>query len=284
MKESNTRVFPKVSHHFPATGSTNDLAVAALSSPHPPAHGAVFITDDQSAGRGQGTNAWHSSPYANLTFSLVTRPSHLTVGQVFALSQVAALAVAQTVDAFLGPTHRTRASAKLVPHHIGSSAQNLDGISVKWPNDVYVGKRKIAGILIQNGLRGSALDWSVIGIGLNVNETDFPSELKATATSLRALTSTTFDLGTVLKQLLTDLANQYEKMSSSAGLALLDRNYEDRLYRRGVPSEFRHVATGKVFTGVIEGVNDRGQLVVRMAGGRASAFDLREVRLLVSSR
>ena len=153
-------------------GSTNALAVAAVNGPAPPANGAVFVARSQTAGRGQGANTWHASPGRNISLSVVAYPGHLPLGRLFALNQVVALAVARTLRALLPPELRT-------------------GVLVKYPNDVYVNDRKIAGILIQNGLRGSRLAWSVIGIGLNVNENDFPETLRATATSLRQLTGPT---------------------------------------------------------------------------------------------
>ena len=225
-----------------------------------PGNGAVYLTHHQSAGRGQGTNTWHSTPHQNLTLSIVCYPTHLPLGNLFSLSQTTALAVAATVRCFLPPKYRTRVRAK-------------------WPNDVYVGDRKIAGVLIQNGLRGADLAWSVAGIGLNVNEQDWPAELKNTATSLRELTGEELDLELVQKTLFEEFSKYYGLLEAHLR-ASLDRQYHAALYRMDERSEFVHVATGRRFIGVIRGVTAAGHLRVEdVAYGREVAFNLREIKL-----
>lgn len=226
------------------------------------AHGEVFWAHDQTAGRGQGENAWHASPWVNLSVSIVVHPTHLPPAKLFFLNELAALSVAAVIQEFLPPGPSTGGRAL-----------------VKWPNDVYVGNRKIAGILIQNGLRGQELSWSVIGIGLNVNEQDFPEELKTTAVSMRQLTGREHDRALVLDRLLAHFSSFYRLLDARL-LPSLDRQYHELLYRKDEPARFLHVATGREFPGVIRGVNAGGQLVITMVGGRQSAFDLQEVRFV----
>ncbi|NJC26022.1 biotin--[acetyl-CoA-carboxylase] ligase [Neolewinella antarctica] len=261
MPEINKPLVAKVARTFARAASTNALAVAAITSATPPGNGDVFLAHEQTAGRGQGSNSWHATPYANLSFSIVCYPTHLTVARLFVLSQVTALAVAATVRS-------------LLPRKLGTR------VRVKWPNDVYVGDQKIAGILIQNGLRGSNLAWSVIGVGLNVNEWRFPPQLSASATSLFKLTNQEHDLDAVLETLLANFAEYYALTLDPAGITELDRLYGAQLYRQDAPSRFLHVATNREFSGIIDGVNDAGQLTVIQVGGRTSAFDLREIKLL----
>ena len=237
--------------------STNSALIAALKErPSPPPHGAVYRTDAQTAGRGQGGNGWHSSPGANLTLSLLLRPDDLAVDRVFALTQCTALAVREVV----------------------STSGPAQGVSVKWPNDVYVGNRKIAGILIQNGLRGRHLQWSVVGIGLNVNELGFPEPLRQRATSLRELTGTPHDLDQIA-QSLYDALGRYYTFLETADWQGLERAYLHHLYRRGVVANYRNLATGRVFQGSITGVDALGRLRMHTPGG-ACTFDLREVAFL----
>lgn len=259
MPVNNKLLFPKVSHVFAAAESTNSLAVAAVTAQEPPAQGAVFLAHEQTDGKGQGENRWHATPYDNLSLSVVTYPEHLPIANLFVLNQVASLAVARTVKDYL-PAH-------LAPR-----------VSVKWPNDVYVGDKKIAGILIQNGLRGSRLAWSVIGIGLNVNETNFPENLRGSATSLKLLTGAQIELEPVRGHLFEHLSELY-RFTDHRLLPTIDRYYHDLLYRRDEPSQFYHVATGRTFHGVIKEVTAAGLLRVVMVGGRTSDFELREVRL-----
>lgn len=266
MPRNNNCLKAKVSFRYDTLGSTNAAAVAALHGTAPPAHGDVFLSADQSAGRGQGSNRWHSSPGANLTLSVVLRPDDLAVDDLFRLSQFAALAVAGAVEGCLG-------------------GEATGAVRVKWPNDVYVGDRKIAGILVQNGLRGSRVAWSVVGIGLNVGETDFPAELKTKATSLRLLTGRTITPEAVLPELFGQLAAGYPHClpNPPAGVSL-DEAYDGLLYRKDVATDFELTATGQRFTGIIRGVDGRGRLRVEQSVGRQSRFVVGEVRLASSGR
>ncbi|WP_020569388.1 biotin--[acetyl-CoA-carboxylase] ligase [Neolewinella persica] len=256
----NTTLFPKVARHYGETDGTNAEAMRAISGSEPPTAGAVYRADEQTAGRGQGTNRWHSTPGDNLTFSMVVYPDHLAVDRIFALTQLSGLAVAETVAHFLSP---------------GLAAT----VRLKWPNDVYVGDQKIAGILVQNGLRGSSVSWSVIGIGLNVNEADFPEELSDKATSLAQLSSTLFSTDEVLNFLLARLAQNYQ-LSDPRRLKELGHRYQGLLYRHNLPGRYQEVETGTYFFAVLRGVNEIGQLRLELAEGGERMFSLREVRFV----
>ncbi|MEO0733197.1 MAG: biotin--[acetyl-CoA-carboxylase] ligase [Bacteroidota bacterium] len=253
----NTPLIPKVARRYARLASTNTAAVEALNDGEDLPPGAVFWADAQTAGRGQGANRWHASPNANLSLSIVVYPDHLAVDQLFALTQVSALAVAETVRS-------------LLPASLTAS------VRVKWPNDVYVGDRKIAGILVQNGLRGSRVAWSVIGIGLNVNEAIFPTELRATATSLRLLTGKVWDRERVGECLFTAFGATYGLLDAPE----LGQRYLELLYRRGVVSSFLVTASGERISGVILGVDAQGRLRLALAEGER-AFALRELRLSI---
>jgi BirA family biotin operon repressor/biotin-[acetyl-CoA-carboxylase] ligase len=253
-------LIPKVARHFEELESTNAAVIRALNVGEEVANGAVFLTDAQTSGRGQGTNSWYATPGANLTFSMAAYPDHLAVERLFALNQLSSLAVADTVKRFL-------------PDELATT------VRLKWPNDVYVGKQKIAGILVQNGLRGSTVSWSVIGIGLNVNETNFPENLKETATSLALLAGRNFDLKGVLDYLLERLADNY-KLTNPGLLWELDNRYHQQLYRLNVPGRYQLVENGVNFFAVLRGVNEAGLLRLEMAEGGERVFSLREVRFV----
>jgi len=256
----NTPLIPKVARRFEVLESTNVALIGALNAGAVNVNGTVFISNAQTAGRGQGSNRWHTSPGANLTLSMATFPDHLSVGRLFALNQFAGLAVADTAKHFLPETLARE-------------------VRLKWPNDVYVGKQKIAGILVQNGLRGSAVSWSVIGIGLNVNENDFPAELQQTATSLTLLAGHNFDLEEVLAFLLQRLAANYDFLQRHL-LQELDQRYHQELYRLNVPARYQLTETGENFFAVLRGVNAAGQLRLELAEGGEREFSLREVRFV----
>ena len=255
----NTKLFPKVARWYDTLGSTNAEAIRDINAGKGADAGAVYWTEEQSAGRGQGINRWHATPATNLTLSIVAYPDHLPVDRLFALTQLTGLAVAATVRHFLP----ARAAE----------------VSLKWPNDVYVGKQKIAGILVQNGLRGSRISWTVFGIGLNVNEVDFPPELATTATSLRLLAGTDFDREAVANRLFSAFSDAYE-LTSPARLPELDQAYHQSLYLRDVSATYREIATGNIFSARIRGVASTGQLRLEMTDGRERLFSLREIGFL----
>lgn len=263
MSSFNNQLLPKVSYRYDTLDSTNAAALASIGSDHPPAHGDVFLADAQTAGRGQGTNHWHSSPGANLTLSLVIHPDHLTADRLFSLSQMTALAIAETVKFFVG-------------------AELADSVSVKWPNDVYVGNKKIAGILVQNGLRGSKVSWSVAGIGLNVGERNFPAKLETLATSLLLLTGQRHQNDVVRTKLFAYLTRLYNFTDSHFQPEQYNLNdaYHEHLYRKDVVSPFLLTATGQEFEGIIRGVDQFGRLRVEQKVGRESLFSVGEIKLI----
>lgn len=259
MSTKNTPLIPKVARRHDTLHSTNATALRAIQSDTPPAHGAVVWADAQTAGRGQGSNSWHSSPGVNLTLSVIAYPEQLLADQLFNLTQLTGLSVRATVERF--------------------SELPATSVTVKWPNDVYVGDQKIAGILVQNGLRGNRVAWSVMGVGLNVNEQLFPPSLSNTATSLRLLTGRDHRLAQVANYLFAELSRHYELLNPGRHTTLT-ADYHKFLYRRDITSNFQLTATGQLFKGIIRGVNDHGQLRIEQPVGRESAFSVGEVKLL----
>ncbi len=170
--------------YLPSCHSTNDIA-AELVHRADISEGAVVITDDQTAGRGQRGTEWVTARGLNFTFSLVLRPSFITAGEQFLLSQTIALGVRNYLSEF------------------------TNNVRVKWPNDLYVNNLKTGGILIENSLQGRRIAHSIIGIGLNINQPEFQS---ARATSLRLETGQVFDLSQQLPLLLQSLEHVYLRL------------------------------------------------------------------------
>ncbi len=251
---------PKVALHFTRLPSTNAALVEAVSTAQGLREGDVYLTDEQTAGRGQGANGWHATPGKNLTFSLLLYPDHLAVDALFTLSRFTSIAIAATVRYFIG-------------------SELAQTVRIKWPNDVYVADRKIAGILIQNGLRGSTVQWSVVGIGLNVNETDFPPALRPTATSLATLHGEALSLERVRDRLFANLARCYTD-TFPAGRASLEEAYHGQLYQLGQPAPYLHLDRQERFSGSVRGVDSDGRLLVERSDGSVEAFELRSLRWL----
>ena len=256
--KTNRLLTPKVARNFDRLPSTNAAMLRAIEHGEELPAGSVYLTRDQTDGRGQGSNRWYSSPGANLTFSLLLRPDHLSVDRIFVLTQVASLAVCDAV---------------------GDSLPDAE-IRIKWPNDVYVGDRKLAGILIQNGLRGQRVTWSVIGTGLNVNEATFPPELQASATSLLLQTGVRLRCGDVLEQYLHHVTRWYERLEEGS-YAAIHRAYQERLYRRGESVTFLELDADRRFVATVRGTDAMGRLQLTHVDGTAHAYELRSLRWLL---
>jgi BirA family biotin operon repressor/biotin-[acetyl-CoA-carboxylase] ligase len=164
--------------------STNNYA-RELVRDKMPIEGTVIVAEEQTYGRGQRSNSWLTEPKKNLTCSYILKPVFLAAKDQFSLSAAVALALYETVSDFLPENE----------------------VKIKWPNDILVDGKKIAGILIENSLRGSNLETSIVGIGLNVNQTDFPKGLNAT--SLKSITKEELNIDDVLNALNSHLEKQY---------------------------------------------------------------------------
>jgi len=233
------------------TTSTNDEARDAKYR-----HGDAVWAERQTAGRGQRGHSWTSGEGLNLTFSLVWEPRFLDVREQFALLQAVALGL---TDAF----------AELgVPCRI------------KWTNDIYVNDRKLAGILIEHSLAGGCLARSVVGIGINVNQTEFDPALP-NPTSLARETGRTFDREEVLKRTIAALSARYGQLERG-GKGVLRADYLRRLYRLGERQRFRIPATGEEFEGTIRGVEPSGELRVEHPDGRVQGYLFRRIEFIVS--
>jgi BirA family transcriptional regulator, biotin operon repressor / biotin---[acetyl-CoA-carboxylase] ligase len=258
----NTLFIGKVLRCFDELPSTNDYMkmLIAESNSEPaaksrPPEGMVVRAVSQSAGRGQFGSRWESAPGDNLTFSAVLYPLWLPVSNQFLLSQAVALAVRETV-------------AGLLP--------GRPDIRIKWPNDIYIGGLKTAGILIENVLSGGKYAAAIAGIGLNVNQTVFPAQLPNPG-SLALESGQSFDPGQVLDALLENLERRYLQLRGGH-FAEIRADYLHNLYRRGENTRFER-ADGSVFSGVLRDVSTSGHLLVDTAAG-TEEFELKAIRLL----
>ncbi len=227
--------------------STNAYARRLLGEDHPP-EWTVVVAGEQTDGRGQHANRWISTPGENLTCSVVLRPSFMHAADQFRLAKAVCLALADTLD-----RHGVQAR-------------------IKWPNDVYVNRRKIAGVLIQNAISGFTVNTAVVGVGLNVNQTKFP-DFPVEPTSLQALTSTTHDLDDVLNQFLADFVRRYTRTREDG--TSIDRDYLSRLYRYGTWARYR--VDGVEFSGRIAGVDEGGWLQVEGNDGEIQTYRFKEI-------
>lgn len=147
-------------------------------------------------------------------------------------------------------------------------------VEVKWPNDILINGKKVAGVLIQNVIQGNCLTASVVGVGLNVNETDFPNFARP-ATSLRLMSEKEYDLNQVLNGVL-DTINEFYSLAKKGNVDL-HKMYQDSLYQYGVPSPYQDAENE--FMGVIVGVAPNGFLQVNKRG-KLKQYELKELKFL----
>lgn len=243
---AKTLFIGKELHYMPTCHSTNDEA-RQKSTKADMDEGTVFITSVQTKGRGQRGNQWVSEPDKNLTLSLILKPNFLGATEHFYLNMVSSLAVKMCVEHF-------------APDAV---------VKVKWPNDILIGERKVAGILIENTLKGSRISSTIIGIGLNVNQTLFPG---ISATSLALTTGITFSLPIILEQLMLAMEHYYFMLKAQQ-YDQLKSEYLSHLLGFRVKRAFR---AEHVFEAEVIDVRKTGQLILKTNKGE-QAFDFKEI-------
>lgn len=212
----------------------------------------------QSAGKGQGVNSWVSEAGKNLTFSIVCFPEFMLAEKQFYLNKAVALSVARFVS-------------ELVPDK---------SITIKWPNDIYIEDRKTAGILIKTAIQKDRMKYAIIGIGINVNQEQFPEHLP-NATSIIQHTKTKTDLNSAIRRFLEIYLHRYEMLMNNK-IEEIDRDYLGALYRFGQRSEFEY--EGKRIHASICGVNEYGWLQLSMDDGKVLCGDMNKIKMVIEGR
>ena len=227
---------------FEEVGSTNERAATWANEGAP--EGGVVVTEYQTTGRGRHGRPWTADKGQNLLFSIVLRPP-LSPDRLGLITVAAGVAVAETIDAFVSP-HRT---------------------AIEWPNDVLLEGRKTCGILLESSLAPPATDSIVVlGVGLNVNQTDFPAPLADTATSLRLTTGRPVPRAELLARLLTALEDRYDAVQSGKAETIRG-TFEKRLTSLHEQTTLRIPETERTLSGTVEGITETGALRLRTANG-----------------
>lgn len=215
--------------------------------------GLAVVAKYQTHGRGQMGTTWNSQEAKNLTFSVFKDVSFIDLSQRFYISMAVSLAILKALKSL-----------------------GVKNLKVKWPNDILADNKKIAGILIENVVKMKVMTGSVIGIGLNVNQTHF--ENLPSASSLLLLYGRVFDLDEVLSSILLQIDRQFEILRGNHFKALKS-NYESHLFRKNKPSTFRD-AEGSLFLGYIIGISEIGKLLIMIENEIVKSFDLKEVAII----
>lgn len=254
MQQQNTLFIGKVLLHHEELPSTNTYAQELIAKSKP-IEGTVISTFRQPQGRGQVGSKWESEPDKNLTLSIILYPDFLPPQQNFALNKAVALAV----------------------RHFVAELVQLQPVWIKWPNDIYVGARKICGILIQNSLNRNTLASSIVGIGVNVNQTIFSKDIP-NPSSLQLENGKEYDLPALIPLLCHHVEAMYLRLKSGQ-FANLDAEYLQHLYRYQQPTLFQR-SNGEVFWGSISGISEMGKLLIRLEEGGEEAFELKQVSIV----
>jgi BirA family transcriptional regulator, biotin operon repressor / biotin---[acetyl-CoA-carboxylase] ligase len=236
--------------HLEAVNSTNHY-LSDLQKENP-GMGEVMVTSDyQHIGKGQGNHQWHSMPGENLLMSLLLFPAFLSASQQFQLSRLASLALIDTLKG------------------LGLSAQ------IKWPNDILVRGRKVAGILIENGISGKNLSHTIIGIGLNLNQIEFP-EFPLEASSVALENGVSCNRNMVMDLVFESLMARYRQLEDGDHPGL-EKDYLEHLFMLNRSGEFS--SRGERFSGTIRGLSELGELVVEREG-KTQAYGFQEISFL----
>jgi len=226
-------------HFAPVTDSTNTDALAAARSAAP--HGSVFFADEQLAGRGRGDHAWHSAAAQGLYVSVLLRPSW-AAARLSLLPFAAGLAAAQAI----------RATAAL-------------DIDIRWPNDLLIGPRKTGGILVEATINSQGLPYAVVGIGINVHQRQFPTDVSTPATSLDIESGQVISRQALLIALLQSLALEAQALESPTAPQSIPQRVQQA--STWISGRRVHVHGPQACTGITEGLDENGFLLVRTESG-----------------
>ena len=232
--------------------STNTFLKNILSNSEPVPEGTVIMAESQVAGRGQQQNKWYSTAGQSLAFSILLKPTFVPLNQQFLLTQIISIAVYESLLPLVG-----------------------NQLKIKWPNDIYIGARKLGGILIENQVQGSTIKNAVIGVGLNINQDNFP-DLVPNAISLRQILQTDYDLKVLLFEICDHVEQWYVKLRQG-NYSLINEAYLRAMYLLNKHSRFKVQDT--IFEGVITGVSANGLLQV-LHSGLTTAYNLKEIQFL----
>lgn len=219
-------------------------------------HGYCIATDFQTDGHGQATNRWESEDAKNILFSALLRPTIIPAAEQFIITQLVTIAIVNTLQ----DTIRQE-------------------ITIKWPNDIYVGNRKLCGILIENALCGATIDTCIVGVGININQEQFLSDAP-NPVSLKQLNGRNNDRVEILEEIHQNILRFYDYLADNWYNENIKQSlyyeYMSHLYRRDGYHKYSTPA-GEQFTANIEEIGPQGHLTLRLESGELRTFAFKEV-------
>ncbi len=243
--------------HLDEIDSTNSFAQELISKTSP-TEGTLILADYQAGGKGQIGRKWHSNKGVNILATYIIKPVFIDIADQFLLNMAISIGVYRTISAWLDAE-----------------------VKIKWPNDIYVADRKICGMLIQNFLRGNKISHTIIGLGINVNQRDFPEDIpNPTSLSIELLQD--IDRAEVISHLSSTLEKYYLLCRHANNFQDIKTQYLSHLYRFNQFQEYRD-NQGNVFSARIIDVSHEGKLILEQDSGSIKAFAFREIQYLWES-
>jgi len=218
------------------------------------ADGTVVSTFHQTHGRGHQESRWHGEKNRNISFSILLYPDFLPASRQFLLSMACSLGIADALY-----------------DHIGES------FKIKWPNDIYFQEKKAGGLLIENSIIGTQLKHSILGIGINVNQSTFPEDLP-NPVSLKQLDGKDRDLYELIAALCAKIEDRYQQLRKREW-AQIEADYVELLLGKDETRNFRDTS-GAVFKGMITGVDEHGRLMMDV-DGQVKLWDFKQILMLL---
>ena len=236
-------------HYLPETDSTNQQAKRLAEDGAP--HGTLVVADMQTAGKGRRGRSWQQKPGEAIAMSIILRPD-------FAPEYASMLTLAAADS-------------------VAKGIEKVTGMSpmIKWPNDVVLHQKKICGILTEMSAEPDYINHVIIGVGINVNQTEFPEEIAKTATSLCIEMGQTVQRASVIAAVMSYFENYYEKFIQAGDLSAILEEYNDRLVNRN--AQVRVLDPKGEFSGTALGINKSGELLVKKEDGSVAEVYAGEV-------
>lgn len=256
MNTSNNRdIIGLVRVHYNQCDSTQSR-LRALLAKNKPKEGLVVSADYQSAGRGQHGSYWYSGKGLNIALSMYLCPVQLKVDQQFLINIWASLALVKALETYISE----------------------ESIAIKWPNDILINDKKIAGIIVQSSVQAKNIHHIILGIGLNVNEN--MNAYNFNATSLKSETGEHICLSSIKESVIENIQKTYLKGIQLPDIGIHAKAYEQRLWRKG--EKVNYLEKGEQFSGTIKGINEIGQLQIFEEKGTIRSINTKEVEFILN--
>jgi BirA family biotin operon repressor/biotin-[acetyl-CoA-carboxylase] ligase len=238
---------------LPRVDSTNNYLKEQLTKVEPVPEGTVIMAEEQFSGRGQSNNVWVAEPGKNLTFSILFNPSFISPDNQFWLNKAVSTGINDALYKIIG-----------------------DDLKIKWPNDIYVKNKKLGGVLIENIIQGRLIRHTIVGVGINVNQDEFPNELK-NVTSLIQILHRNYNVLDLLADVCKAIEHRYLQLKEGY-FDGINKTYLENLY--GLNRELTFEVAGKIVRGKITGVDQRGLLEVDFQG-RKEKFANKQIAFIM---